>query len=195
MRITKTLMAFNMILFFRTLFSALCISLLCQMPALASEAPLPTVAQVDLERYAGRWFEISRLPMWFERKCTGNITATYALREDQRIDVVNRCATSDGFISAKGIAEIPNAAHPGQLRVRFAPDWLSWFPIVWGDYWIINLDPEYRWVMVGAPNRSYLWILSRTPALDEPTISMLKQQALSLGFETQDMINVTNTPQ
>lgn len=178
----------------RTTLGVLLTFLLWQTPLHAAEQALPTVNQVDLERYAGRWYEISRLPMWFERKCTGNITATYTPREDQRIDVVNRCATSDGFISAKGIAEIPNPAHPGQLRVRFAPDWLSWFPIVWGDYWIMALDPEYRWVMVGAPNRAYLWILSRTPALDEQTVNTLKQQASALGFQVNDMINVTNTP-
>jgi len=184
-----------MYLLLRTIFAALFTLLLWQTPLHAAEQALPTVSQVDLERYAGRWYEISRLPMWFERKCTGNITATYALREDQRMDVVNRCATSEGFISAKGIAEIPSPAHPGQLRVRFAPDWLAWFPIVWGDYWIMALDPEYRWVMVGSPNRSYLWILSRTPALDEQTVNALKQQASALGFQVDDMINVTNAAQ
>lgn len=178
---------------FRRYLSLLAFLALTQNPAFASVPLLPTVPQVDLERYAGRWYEISRLPMWFERKCTGNITATYALRPDQKIDVVNRCKTSDGVISANGIAEVPDSAHPGQLRVRFAPDWLSWFPIVWGDYWIMALDPEYRWVMVGAPNRSYLWILSRTPALDMPTINALKQQAAALGFQVDEMIDVTNT--
>jgi len=184
-----------MTLLFRAIINAVFAILLWQSPVSAADTPLPTVSQVDLERYAGRWYEISRLPMWFERNCTGNITATYALREDQRIDVVNRCSTKEGFISAKGIAEIPDAAHPGQLKVRFAPDWLAWFPIVWGDYWIMALDPEYRWVMVGAPNRSYLWILSRTPALDAQTVNTLKQQASALGFKVDDMINVTNTPQ
>lgn len=181
--------------YLRALLATICTIALLQSPLLAAEPVLPTVTQVDLERYAGRWYEISRLPMWFERKCTGNITATYTPREDKRIDVVNRCATSDGFISAKGIAEVPNPAEPGQLRVRFAPDWLAWIPVVWGDYWIIALDPEYRWVMVGAPNRSYLWILARTPALDPQVINTLKQQASSLGFTVNEMINVTNETQ
>lgn len=179
----------------RTILAAICTTVLLQGSLFAAEPELPTVKQVDLERYAGRWYEIARLPMWFERKCTGNITATYAQREDKRIDVVNRCATSDGFISAKGIAEVPNPAEPGQLRVRFAPDWMAWLSVVWGDYWIMALDPEYRWVMVGAPNRSYLWILSRTPALDPQTVSTLKQQAASLGFAVNEMINVTNVAQ
>lgn len=154
--------------------------------------PLPTVQEVNLDRYAGRWYEIARLPMWFERNCIDNITANYTLRNDARIDVVNSCRTEKGQISARGIAEVPDAAHPGQLRVRFAPDWMAWLPVVWGDYWIIDLDPEYRWVMVGAPSRGYLWILSRTPALAPEIVSPLKNKAIKLGFDVAPMIDVTN---
>ena len=179
----------------RTLISALFVVLSAPTLVYATTLELPTVSQVDLERYTGRWYEISRLPMWFERNCTGDITATYTLREDQRIHVVNRCGTKEGFISANGIAEMPDPKHPGQLRVSFAPDWLAWLPAVWGDYWIIDLDPQYRWVMVGAPNRSYLWILSRTPTLDATTVSSLKQKAAGLGFNVDEMVNVTNAPQ
>jgi len=158
----------------------------------SASPPLPTVDDVALDRYAGRWFEIARLPMWFERKCIGDITATYTLRADQRMDVVNRCRTETGAISAQGIAEVPNPAHPGQLRVRFAPDWLSWVPLVWGDYWIIDLDPQYRWVLVGAPSRNYLWILARSPRLDAQVVSTLKQKAAALGFAVDAMIAVEN---
>ena len=154
---------------------------------------LPTVQNVDLQRYSGRWYEISRLPMWFERKCVNNITATYTLRSDERIDVVNSCRTENDQINARGIAEIPDSRQPGQLRVRFAPDWMAWLPVVWGDYWIIDLDPDYQWVLVGAPSRSYLWILARSPALDQATIDQLKSKATSLGFDVAPMINVTNT--
>ncbi|MFM7122171.1 MAG: lipocalin family protein, partial [Fluviibacter sp.] len=71
--------------YLRALLATICTIALLQSPLLATEPTLPTVTQVDLERYAGRWYEISRLPMWFERKCTGNITATYTPREDKRI--------------------------------------------------------------------------------------------------------------
>ena len=161
--------------------------------AQASSSALPTVSDVVLDRYVGRWFEIARLPMWFERQCIGDVSATYTVRTDQRMDVLNRCRTETGFISAQGIAEIPNPAYPGQLRVRFAPDWLSWLPVVWGDYWIIDLDPQYRWVLVGAPSRDYLWILSRTPRLDAQVITALKQKAATLGFAVDAMIAVENT--
>ena len=154
---------------------------------------LPTVSQIDLDRYTGRWFEISRLPMWFERNCVSDISANYTRRSDGRIDVVNRCHTQNDDISAQGIAETPEASKPGQLRVRFAPDWLAWLPMVWGDYWIIDLDPDYQWVLVGAPSRNYLWILARTPALDIKTVESLKQKAQALGFKTTDMVDVTNS--
>ena len=171
----------------------LCLSL--WIPGVAKAIPtesLPTVSSIDVQRYQGQWFEISRLPMWFERNCLGDITANYTLREDRRIDVMNRCRTKDGFISAQGIAEQPDTLHPGRLRVRFAPDWLSWLPLVWGDYWIIDLDPQYRWVLVGAPNRDNLWILSRTPALDPVHVNALKQKAKSYGFQVDNMIDVRN---
>lgn len=157
-----------------------------------ADATLPTVASVDLQRYAGQWFEIARLPMWFERNCVGDISATYSVRDDQRISVLNQCRTKDGVISAKGVAEVPDPTHPGQLRVRFAPAWLSWLPLVWGDYWILALDPQYRWVMVGAPSREYLWILSRTPSLEQQQIDALKHQAQTLGFDVHKMIDVRN---
>lgn len=154
---------------------------------------LPTVQDVNLARYAGRWYEISRLPMWFERNCIGNITATYTQRADGRVDVLNRCKTQNALISAQGIAEVPDPARPGELRVRFAPDWLAWIPVVWGDYWIIELDPDYRWVLVGAPSRNYLWILSRTPSLDQATVDRLKHKAATLYFDVGPMIDVVNT--
>lgn len=153
---------------------------------------LPTVASVDLHRYAGQWFEIARLPMWFERNCVSDISATYSVRDDQRVNVLNQCRTKDGVISANGVAEMPDPTRPGQLRVRFAPAWLSWLPLVWGDYWILALDPQYRWVMVGAPSREYLWILSRTPSLEQAQINALKQQAQAVGFHVDAMIDVRN---
>lgn len=174
---------------------ALILAFLIGAPALSLAEPgkpLPTVQSVDLERYSGRWYEISRLPMWFERHCLDNITANYTVRQDARIDVVNSCRTDNGQISARGIAEMPDLKQPGRLRVRFAPDWLAWLPAVWGDYWIIDLDPDYRWVMVGAPSRGYLWILSRTPQLDPAIVVRLKQAAATLDFDVAPMIDVTN---
>ena len=148
---------------------------------------LPTVQDVNLARYAGRWYEISRLPMWFERNCIGNITATYTQRADGRVDVLNRCKTQSALISAQGIAEVPDPARPGELRVRFAPDWLAWIPVVWGDYWIIDLDSQYQLAAVSDPRREYLWVLSRTPQIDKKTYDALLQRLQNQQFDTRKL--------
>ena len=162
-------------------------------PALAQTSALPTVAALDLQHYAGKWYEIARLPMWFERHCIDDVSATYTLQADQTISVLNACRTSEGMISAQGVAVVPRVQYPGRLRVRFAPAWLSFLPFVWGDYWVIDLAPDYSWALVGAPSRKYLWILSRTPTLDAATTTYLKDKSRSLGFDAENMIDVENT--
>ncbi len=161
-------------------------------PALAQTPELPTVAALDLQRYAGKWYEIARLPMWFERHCINDVSATYTLQADQTVGVLNTCRTSKGVISAQGIAVVPHLQYPGQLLVRFAPAWLSFLPFVWGDYWVIDLAPDYSWALVGTPSRKYLWILSRTPTLEAATTTYLKDKSRSLGFDAENMIDVEN---
>jgi lipocalin len=115
------------------------------------------VSTLDLNRYAGTWHEIAHLPMYFQRKCQDRITATYTLRADGRIHVRNACRTKAGKEDvAHGIAK-PAGGPAGALKVRFAPGWLSWVPWVWADYWVIELDPDYQWAVVGSPSRKYLW--------------------------------------
>jgi apolipoprotein D and lipocalin family protein len=106
---------------------------------------------------------------------------------------LNACRTAEGVISAQGVAVVPNPQQPGQLRVRFAPAWLSFLPFVWGDYWVIDLAPDYSWALVGAPSREYLWILARTPTLDGSITTSLKDKGRALGFSTERMIDVENT--
>ena len=162
-------------------------------PVLAQSPALLTVSTLNLESYAGKWYEISRLPMWFERRCLGDVSATYTLQPDQTVGVLNACRTAEGVISAQGVAVVPNPQQPGQLRVRFAPAWLSLLPFVWGDYWIIDIAPDYSWALVGAPSREYLWILARTPTLDASITTSLKDKGRVLGFSTERMIDVENT--
>ena len=162
-------------------------------PVFAQPSDLLTVPTLNLESYAGKWYEISRLPMWFERRCLGDVSATYTPQPDQTVGVLNACRTAEGAISAQGIAVVPNPRHPGQLRVRFAPAWLSFLPFVWGDYWVIDLAPDYSWALVGAPSREYLWILARTPTLDASITTSLKDKGRALGFSTERMIDVENT--
>lgn len=157
------------------------------LPAAAAE-PVQSVPQLDISRYAGQWHEIAHLPVFFQRSCVADITAAYTLRDDGMIGVSNACKTRDGDRdSAEGIARLIEG-HPGRLQVRFAPDWLSWLPMVWADYWVIDLDPGYQWAVVGSPNRKYLWILSRTPTMERVLFERIKTRAEAMGYELQPLI-------
>ena len=146
--------------------------------ALAHAEPLPvqSVPNVDLGRYIGKWYEIAAFPMFFQRQCTGDTTAEYALRPDGDIAVVNRCRTEGGFDEAVGKAwPVPGTGN-AQLKVSFFWPFRS-------DYWVIGLDGDYRWAVVGNPNRKYLWVLSRTPQLPKDQLDLALQAAASQGFD------------
>ncbi len=151
---------------------------------------MPTQDWVDPARYAGRWYEIARLPNRFQRECAGEVTAVYSLRADGRFTVVNECLARDGrTLRVEGEAKPADpAGPPSRLKVRFAPGFLSFVPFVWGDYWILELDREYRWALVGAPSRKYLWVLSRTPAMEEATWESLQGAAARLGFDAARLV-------
>ncbi len=136
----------------------------------ADEVPMTPVPALDLQRYAGTWYEIARLPNPFQTKCARSVVVRYGLREDGRLDVVNECAEAGGRIRrASGVARLADAqGPPSKLKVRFAPAILSFLPSVWGDYWVIDLAPDYSYAVVGEPRRRYLWILSRSPRMPEP---------------------------
>jgi apolipoprotein D and lipocalin family protein len=144
--------------------------------------PVRTVDVVDLDRYLGDWFEIARFPNRFQRNCTGDVQAHYAKRADGRIDVVNRCRTADGVTEARGVARVVDERTSAKLKVRFAPAVLSFLPFVWGDYWILGLAADYSWAVVGSPDRNYLWILARTPALDGDSFTAALAAARANGF-------------
>ena len=157
--------------------------LLSAATSLWAAEPVRSVPALDMGRYAGQWQEIAHLPVSFQKKCVGDITATYALRGDGRISVHNACRTADGErIAAEGVAR-PVEGAPGQLQVRFVPDWLAWVPLVWADYWVIALDPDYQWALVGDPGRKYLWILSRSPRMDATQFDSIKAKAEVMGYD------------
>ena len=103
--------------------------------------------------------------------------------------MANRGRDKDGrFEEARGVARTVDG-RTSTLEVRFAPAWLSWLPMVWGDYWVIALDEaDYRWAMVGSPDADYLWILSRTPQLDPAVHERLVAQARAMGYPVDDLI-------
>jgi apolipoprotein D and lipocalin family protein len=154
----------------------------------AAQQPVRAVPQLDISRYAGQWHEIAHLPVSFQKKCRSDITASYTLRDDGLIGVRNGCRSADGELTqAEGVAR-PVEGRPGQLQVRFAPEWLSWLPLVWADYWVIALDPDYQWAVVGEPDRKYLWILSRSPQMPGAQLEQLKRQATQMGYDLSPLI-------
>lgn len=162
------------------------------MPAQADDALTP-VPDLDLDRYAGVWHEIARLPNRFEDQCVADITATYTPLEDGRIRVVNACREDDGQVNAVEGEARQAGALPSQLEVRFAPKWLSFLPFVWADYWVLALGDDYQWALVGEPDRKYLWILSRSERMDRPTFDAITARARGLGFELDELV-VVNPP-
>jgi apolipoprotein D and lipocalin family protein len=143
-----------------------------------ADAPVRSVEKVDLGRYAGKWYEIASFPMFFQRRCVGDTTAQYALRPDGDISVVNRCRTEDGFDEAVGRAWVVDGSGNARLKVSF------FWPFR-ADYWILGLDDDYRWALVGNPNRRYLWVLSRTPRLPQDQLDRALQAAAQQGFDLE----------
>jgi len=150
--------------------------------ARASDKPLDVVDRVDLERYLGTWYEIASYPAWFAKNCTG-VTAEYSWRDDGKIQVVNRCfkGALDGKLKeARGRAKLADTTTNAKLKVSF-------FGPFWGDYWILDLDPDYTWAVVGEPKRKYLWVLSRTPALDPQTLDGILSRLPAQGYDTDKL--------
>lgn len=161
-----------------------------------SKQSLRTVPSVDLKRYAGRWYEIARLPNKFEDKkdrACGHVTAEYVLRDDGKIRVRNRCVYQDGKVEiARGVARVTDKKTSARLEINFAPRILGIFPFVWGDYNIIELAPDYSYALVGNLDRQGLWVLARAPQLDEATYKRLLEVAAQQGFDAR---RVTRTNQ
>lgn len=156
----------------------------------AQDAPLPnaSVAALDLQRYSGQWHEIAHLPMFFQRKCVANITATYTPRVDGTVGVRNACDEKGGKRSVSEGTARTVAGHAGRLKVRFVPGWLGWAPMVWADYWVVDLDPEYRWAVVGGPDRKYLWILSRAPTMQWAEYEAIRARAAQRGYPVDKLV-------
>jgi apolipoprotein D and lipocalin family protein len=152
----------------------------------AAGEPVTAVPAVDLTRYLGKWYEISRYENWFQKSCAGDVSATYASRPDGQLDVMNVCRTANGSMkTANGLARVVDQSSRAKLKVRFAPAFLSFLPMVWGDYWVLGLADDYSWSVVGTPDRKYLWILSRTPVLGESQMSAVLGVVRAQGFDPQ----------
>ncbi len=145
---------------------------------------LEVVPQVELKRYLGKWYEIAHLPFKFEDDCT-DITATYSLSKDGKVSVLNECLKDGKLKQAKGKAKIVDKNTGAKLKVTF-------FWPFYGDYWIINLGKDYDYAVVGTPNRRYLWILNRTPQMDDNLFSQLIEFVKLKGFDVNKLIKTSH---
>jgi apolipoprotein D and lipocalin family protein len=157
-------------------------------------SPVKTVTSVDLNKYAGQWYEIAKYPNKFQDQCVGNATANYKLQGAGKIEVLNRCLKKDGTVEdANGAAKLnEDDKSNAKLKVRFAPGFISWLPQVWADYWVIDLADDYSYSVVGTPDRKYFWILSRKPSIDDGTYQSILRRAEQQGFVPA---KVVKTPQ
>ena len=145
---------------------------------------LEVVPYVKLEKYLGKWYEIAHLPIRFEDDCT-DITATYSLSENGNVSVLNECLKDGKLKQAKGKAKVVDKNTGAKLKVTF-------FWPFYADYWIIGLGKEYDYAVVGTPNRKYLWILSRTPQMDDKLFSQLLESIKSKGFDINNLIKTSH---
>lgn len=159
-----------------------------QVMAQQSDQSVKTIASLDVPRYLGTWYEIAKFPNWFQKKCVSNTKAVYAAKSDGNLRVLNSCKTASGETSeAEGLARQIGAKDSPKLEVRFAPEWLSFLPLVWGDYWVIDLDSQYQVAAVSDPRREYLWVLSRTPQIDPKAYADLLQRLKQQQFDIQKL--------
>lgn len=148
-----------------------------------------TVTLVDLNRYIGTWYEIARLPMRHEPEDYTDITATYSLNEDGNVRVDNRARDGDGKAHQSiGEATVVDGSHGAKLEVSFMPDGLKWVPFTKGDYWILRLDEDYRYALVGSPDRKYLWLLAREAVVSASVRDEYLGTAREKGFDLSSLI-------
>lgn len=166
-----------------SVFSLLFIQLICSQNV--DIMKVKTVSEVDIDRYMGVWYEIARFPHRFEKDLVG-VTATYKKRPDGKISVLNqgfKYSLSGKHKKAHGKARIPDPSESGRLQVTF----FLWF---WADYRILRLDTDYQYVLVGSSTPDYLWILCRTPKMDEAIYTELVKTAKEMGYDVSRLERV-----
>jgi apolipoprotein D and lipocalin family protein len=166
----------------KLLFLAAFFALLAAMLPARDSRPLKTVDSVDLQRYAGDWYEIARYPNRFQKDCDSDVHVRYTLQSSGKLNIRNECRKANGKPDvANGTAKVVDAKTNAKLKVTF-------FWPFYGDYWIIDLDPQYRYAVVGEPGRKYLWILSRAKELDRETFQHILQRVAENGYDTSKLV-------
>jgi apolipoprotein D and lipocalin family protein len=165
-------------------------------------APLTPIASIDLQRYQGTWYQLALYPNSFQKSCVSNTRAIYRLEEGGTVQVTNQCRSADGKeMQAIGQAKPASKASvkgstltPPQLKVRFAPAWLAWLPLVWGDYWVIQLASDERYAVVSEPSREYLWVLARETQLSAGDWMNIEARLKEQGFDPARLVREKHLP-
>jgi apolipoprotein D and lipocalin family protein len=145
-----------------------------------------TVPFVDLKQYAGTWYEIARYPNRFQKNCVSDVRATYSMVTDGKLSVLNQCVQANGKMkTAKGRGKVVDRTGNAKLKVTF-------FWPFYGDYWILDLDPNYTFAVVGEQDRKYLWILSRTPEIDSNLYNQILERITNQGYDTSKLIQTSH---
>ncbi len=168
----------------------------------ATKLPLTPVPSVDLQRYQGTWHQLALYPNRFQKSCASNTRAQYTPQPGGTVQVVNQCRQADGkemqvigqARPAHGAQLSGNQLTPPQLQVRFAPDWLAWLPMVWGDYWVIQLSADYRYAVVGEPKREFLWVLARETQLSPADWITIESKLKEQGYDPARLVREKHLP-
>lgn len=153
----------------------------------ASEPPAPmsTVTGFDLQRYLGEWHQVAAIPAWFQSDCVTNTRANYSLGDDGLMEVLNSCQTANGSINqAEARARFLASDSDGKLEVTFVEVLGAWVWPAAGDYWILGLDADYAWSIVGEPSREFAWVLARSRTLDTETLRNIRQILEREGYDS-----------
>jgi apolipoprotein D and lipocalin family protein len=153
-------------------------------------SPPDTQKNFSLEQYMGHWWQIALIPTRFQKMCVGQAHANYTLLSSGDVMIVNQCVDKHLKLrSAEGIAKVNEVFDDAaRLRVRFAPSWLSALPMVWGDYWVLDIESDYSAALVGSPDRKYLWVLARSPKVSEEVYQRLTATGSAEGFDISQLV-------
>lgn len=157
----------------------------CAHSNAVAKPPVTTVDHVDLTRYVGNWYELASIPQWFQKECVWSTTAEYTARNNGKIDVVNTCVKKDGTKKvAIGRAKIVDPETNSKLKVTFAKILGKYIYSFGGAYWIIDLEPNYQYAVIGSPDRQYGWILARQPHLSDSDLVQISNNLIKQGYDT-----------
>lgn len=159
----------------------------------APKEELRTVDFVDLNKYMGHWHEIASIPQNFQKQCVSDVTAQYTPQSDQSVKVLNSCLTENGARdSAEGRAIVVDKETNAKLRVSFFK-LFKWIYTFGGDYWIIQLPEDYRYAVVGHPDRTYGWVLAREPFLPHSDLQEIEAKLKTQGYDTCTLLTTNQS--